>query len=114
MTVDEMAAALGAKIDLNSVFIADGTRTVEEVYTGDLLSDVMGNSADEAVLVTIQAQKNTVAVAVMKDSPAIIICNDRPIPADMLAAVQNEGISLFVTTANQYVVSGNLYAILKM
>jgi hypothetical protein len=112
MTVDEMAAALGSKLSLKSVFIADGSRGVKEVYTGDLLSDVMGNGADEAVLVTIQAQKNTVAVATMKDSPAIIICNDRPIPPDMLAAVQAEGISLFVTTANQYVVSGVLYALL--
>ena len=32
-------------------------------YTSDLLSDVMGNADDGAVLITIQAHKNTVAVS---------------------------------------------------
>jgi hypothetical protein len=109
MTVQEMAKEL----KLCEKFMADADKAVRGAYTSDLLSDVMGNADDEAVLVTIQAHKNTVAVATLKDSPAIIICNDRPVPADMIDAVKTEDISLFVTSDNQFTVSGKLYALLN-
>ncbi|MDR3284433.1 MAG: hypothetical protein LBS97_04560 [Treponema sp.] len=105
MTVGEMAKALG----LSAVYLADEARPVPAAYTSDLLSDAMGNAPDEAALITIQAHKNTVAVATLKDSPAIILCNDRPVPDDMVEAVKSEGISLFVTGDNQFTVSGKLY-----
>jgi hypothetical protein len=108
MTVGEMANALA----LTQIYTADETREVAVAYTSDLLSDVMGNADDEAVLITIQAHKNTVAVATLKDSPAIIICNSRPIADDMVEAVKSEGISLFVTDENQFTVSGKLYRLL--
>jgi hypothetical protein len=108
MTVGEMAQAL----NLVSLNMADETREVTAAYTSDLLSDVMGNADDEAALITIQAHKNTVAVATLKDSPAIIICNSRPIADDMIEAVKSEGISLFVTDENQFAVSGKLYRLL--
>ena len=50
---------------------------IESGYTSDLLSDVMANAEDGSVLITIQAHKNTVAVAVQLDLPAIVICNGR-------------------------------------
>ena len=73
----------------------------------------MGNADDEAVLITIQAHKNTVAVAVLKDSPAIIICNDRPVPEDMLSSAKNEGIAVFVSTENQFTLSGRLFTLFE-
>lgn len=86
---------------------------VKTAYTSDLLSDVMGNAPDECVIITIQAHKNTLAVATLKDSPGIIICNNRPIPDDFLAAAKEEQIAIFVTAKNQYEVSGELYTLLK-
>jgi len=82
-------------------------------YTSDLLSDVMANAIDEGLLITIQAHKNTVAVASLKDLRAIIICNDRAIPEDMIKAAQEEGIAIFVCHENQFIISGKLYSILK-
>jgi hypothetical protein len=82
-------------------------------YTSDLLSDVMGNSPDEAVLITIQAHKNTVAVAVLKDSPAIIICNNRSVPEDMIISAKDENIAVFVSRENQFTVSGRLFSLLE-
>jgi hypothetical protein len=108
MTVGEMAKALA----LTALYSGDATREVAAAYTSDLLSDVMGNADDEAALITIQAHKNTVAVATLKDSPAIIICNSRPIADDMVEAVKSEGISLFVTDENQFTLSGKLYRLL--
>ena len=86
---------------------------VSDVYTSDLLSDVMGNAPDNCILVTIQAHKNTLAVATLKDSPGIIICNNRPVPEDLLKAAIEERIGLFVTEKNQYEVSGLLFGLLN-
>jgi hypothetical protein len=86
---------------------------VSDVYTSDLLSDVMGNAPDGCVLVTIQAHKNTLAVATLKDVPGIIICNNRPVPEDLLEAAIKERVGLFVTEKNQYKVSGLLFELLN-
>lgn len=88
-------------------------KDITGVYTSDLLSDVLANADDNDVLVTIQAHKNTLAVATVKDSPAIIVCNGREIPDDMIEAARNEKIALFSTELNQYQVSGKLYAALN-
>ncbi len=105
MTVSQLPELLGLKT-------VQGTYTDKELkgaYTSDLLSDVMGNAPEESVLITIQAHKNTVAVATLKDMGAIIICNNRPVPDDMTAAAADEHIAVFVSAENQFTVSGKLY-----
>ncbi|MBQ9494154.1 MAG: hypothetical protein IJR50_00775 [Treponema sp.] len=82
-------------------------------YTSDLLSDILGNADEGCVLVTIQAHRNTVAVASTKDCPAIIVCNERAIPVDMIEAAKSERIAIFETSKNQFIVSGMLYDELK-
>lgn len=82
-------------------------------YTTDLLSDAMGKAVDEGILITIQAHKNTVAVAALKDLRAIIICGNRTVPADMIQAAKDEGIGIFRTPENQFTVSGKLYLLLN-
>ncbi len=71
-------------------------------YTSDLLSDVMANADEGSVLITIQAHKNTIAVSSLAGVAAIIICNNRPVPDDMLAAAASEGIAVFQTAENQF------------
>jgi len=71
-------------------------------YTSDLLSDVMANAAEGAALITIQAHKNTVAVASLVGIRAIIVCNNRPVTDDVIEAAKNEGIAVFRTTGNQF------------
>ena len=78
-------------------------------YTSDLLSDVMSKAKEGNALVTIQAHKNTIAVASMLELSAVVICNDRPIPQDMIDAARNENIPLFLTSRTQFEVSGRLY-----
>lgn len=88
-------------------------RDITGGYTSDLLSDAMANAPDNGVLITIQAHKNTVAVGTLKDLAAIIICNNRSVPDDMIKAAREEGIALFVTEENQFTVSGKLYPVLS-
>lgn len=78
-------------------------------YTSDLLSDVMANAKTGDALVTIQAHKNTVAVATLVNSPLIVVCNNRPVQDDMLEAAREEGIAVVRTAFNQYEVSGRLW-----
>ncbi|MDR1804431.1 MAG: hypothetical protein LBQ94_12585 [Treponema sp.] len=109
MTIREAAAALGAQI------IQDEFEDTElsGAYTSDLLSDVMANAKDGGALITIQAHKNTVAVATLVNITLIIICNSRPIPDDMIAAAKDEGIAIVLTKENQYRVSGRLFAMIE-
>lgn len=105
MSFDELLMLLDAR----GAVPAETGRMVEGVYTSDLLSDAMAHAPENGVLVTIQAHKNTVAVATLRDLTAIVICNNRPLPDDMLAAARSEGIGVAVTSLDQYAVSGRLY-----
>jgi hypothetical protein len=77
-------------------------------FTSDLLSDVMANAEEGSVLITIQAHKNTVAVATLVGIPAVIICSSRPVTEDVLEAAGNEGIAVFRTGENQFRTSLNI------
>lgn len=86
---------------------------VEKAYTSDLLSDVMGYAEEESLLITIQAHKNTVAVACQLDMPAILICNGRKIPDDMRDAAAGENITILTTKDNQYTASVKVFLALS-
>ncbi|MDR3249294.1 MAG: hypothetical protein LBT39_10970 [Treponema sp.] len=109
MTIREMAEALGAVVVQGEFEDAPLTGA----YTSDLLSDVMANAKDGGALVTIQAHKNTVAVATLVNITAIVVCNSRPLPDDMLEAAKYEGIAVLLTKENQFTVSGKLYGLLR-
>ena len=108
MTIREIAAALDAKICQNDF----EDTVVTGAYTSDLLSDVMAHAREGGVLVTIQAHKNTVAVATLVNVNCLVICNNRPLPEDMLAAAADEGIAILLTAENQFTVSGKLWNLL--
>lgn len=74
-------------------------------YTSDLLSDVMGNAREKSVLITIQAHKNTIAVARLVGMNAIVLCNGREAPDDMVEAAKANSIALFATDNDQFIVS---------
>jgi len=110
MTIREAAAMLGAEIIQND--FEDSSLT--SAYTSDLLSDVMANAKEGGALITIQAHKNTVAVATLVNISVIILCNNRPVQDnDMLEAAKDEGIAVIRTKENQFTVSGKLYAAIQ-
>lgn len=82
-------------------------------YTSDLLSDVMAHAKVKEVLITIQAHRNTIAVAGLVGAPAVVICNGRPVPEDMIEAARDEGIAIFRTDLNQFETSGRLWKALR-
>jgi hypothetical protein len=109
MTIKEAALMLGAEI-LQGEF---EDKSLTGAYTSDLLSDVMANAKDGGALITIQAHKNTVAVATLVNISLIILCNNRPIQDDMLDAAKDEGVAVIRVRENQFTVSGKLWQALK-
>lgn len=105
MLVSELSAQFG----FESLQDSFEDRELLDGYTSDLLSDVMAKATQDAVLITIQAHKNTVAVASLVGIRAIVLCNARPILDDMVEAAKAEGIALFRTERNQFQVSGLLF-----
>lgn len=85
---------------------------IKNAYTSDLLSDVMANASQESMIISIMAHKNTVAVAVMIDSPAIIICNNKEIPRDMIDAAIKENIAIIRTKDNQFITSYKIHKLI--
>jgi len=71
-------------------------------YTSDLLSDVMANMGEREVLVTIQAHKNTVAVASLVGAAAVVFCHGRTVDSEVIDAAVKERIALFNTPDSQF------------
>ena len=105
MKISEVTAAIGAEICQPEFDDID----VTGAYTSDLLSDVMAHAKDGGALITIQAHKNTVAVATLVNISVIVICNSRPLPEDMLEAAKDEGIAVILSKENQFTVSGKIW-----
>lgn len=109
MKISDLAPSLGVAL-VQGEF---DDREVGSGYTSDLLSDVMANAKADGVLITVQAHKNTVAVASLAGLAAIVVCNGRPVPADMIEAARAEGIALLSTQDPAFEVSGRLWAALR-
>ncbi|MBU0928127.1 MAG: hypothetical protein KKA67_10280 [Spirochaetes bacterium] len=104
---------LSGKFGFEAIYQADGDAALVDGYASDLLSDVMAKAADDSALVTIQAHKNTIAVASLVGIRAVVICNERPVPDDMIEAAKAEAVSIFRTPKTQFEVSGLLYGELR-
>jgi len=81
-------------------------------YASDLLSDVMGNAREGDAWITIQAHKNVIAVATLKDLPVVILVNGiKPDEATMEQGSQ-EKIAIVGSPAGAFEIAGKLYKLL--
>jgi len=106
-------ADLAAKTGYSVVFEGSNDAEINAGYTGDLLSDVMANAASDSALITIQAHKNTIAVATLAGIRVIVLCNGRTAPEDMIQAAKGENIAIFATEKNQFTVSAEISGLIK-
>lgn len=81
-------------------------------YTSDLLSDVMGHADAGHVWITLQAHKNVMAIASLKDLAAIILVKGISPDADTQALSEQEGIPILGTIEEAFEISGRLYALI--
>jgi hypothetical protein len=89
----------------------DLTTEVSGVYVSDLLSDVMANSSEGQLWVTLQVHPNIVAVATLKDLAGIILVNGREPEKETLQKAEEEQIPLMTTRLPTYQLVGKLYGL---
>ena len=81
-------------------------------YTGDLLSDVMGNSKEGYIWITRQVHQNIVAVASLKEHAGIILINSCQPTQETLEKAESEKIPIMVSDLPAFEISGKIYNLL--
>lgn len=109
MTVNDIVEALGLEVVAGRAALG---REVTGGYCGDLLSDVMARAKPKDVWVTIQGHQNIVAVAVLTEVSAVIICGNVQPERDTLERADREGIPILRTSKSAFEVAGKLAALL--
>lgn len=82
-------------------------------YTSDLLSDVIANSKEGNLWITLQTHQNIVAVAKLKDLAGIIIVNNREPDEDTLSKANEENVPILGSGDMAFEVSGVLYELIR-
>jgi len=101
------------KLDLQVLTANSNLETeVSFGYTSDLLSDVIANSQEGQLWITLQIHQNIIAVAKLKDLAGIILVNSRQPDPETLKKAEEENITLMSTKDTAFVTSGKLYQLL--
>lgn len=86
-------------------------REVTGGYASDLLSDVLANSEEGNLWITLQIHQNIVGVASMKDLAGIILVNNREPEPETLEKAEAEGLPIMVTEMPTFELIGKLYSL---
>jgi len=86
-------------------------REVTGGYSSDLLSDVLANSRQGNVWITLQIHQNIVAVASMKEIIGIILVNGREPEQETIEKAETEDIPIMVTDLTAFELIGRLYGL---
>lgn len=77
-------------------------------YSSDLLSDVLANSREGDLWITLQVHRNIVAVASMKGLAGIILVGGREPEDDTIEKAEQEGIPVMVSGLPAFELIGRL------
>jgi len=80
-------------------------------YASDLLSDVMANSREGDLWVTLQVHPNIIAVATLKDLAGIIIVQGRNPEEQTMEKARQEGVPLMVSELQAFELIGRLHGL---
>lgn len=78
-------------------------------YVSDLLSDVMANSKEGYIWITLQGHPNIVAVAVLKELAGIVIINGRQPEEETIKKAKAENIPIMTSNLTAFELVGKLY-----
>ena len=84
-------------------------REITGGYASDLLSDVLANSKEGNVWVTLQVHHNIIGVASMKDLAGIILVNGREPEPETIKKAETENIPVMVSEMPTFELVGKLY-----
>ena len=98
MTVKELSDRMG----LVPLAMPGPDREVLSGYAGDLLSWVMGRAPSDAAWVTIMTNVNIVAVAMLRDVAAVIVCESAEVGEDIIARAKEQEVNLLLSKGGIY------------
>ena len=100
------------KLNLEVRVAADKLATeVRSGYVSDMLSDVLANSEENDLWITLQIHPNIVAIASMKGLSGIVIINGREPEEETVKRAEEKGIPIMISQMTAFELSGRLYAL---
>lgn len=111
MKIENIVQALELEVKCGKDYL---NREVTGGYTGDLLSDVMGNAREGYIWITRQVHQNIVAVASLKELAGIILINSCQPAPDTLEKAEAEKIPVMVSGLPAFEISGQIYNLLTL
>lgn len=85
-------------------------REIKGGYASDLLSDVMANTKEGDIWITLQGHPNIVAVAKLKEIAGIILVNDRRPEQETLKKAKLEEVPILTSALPCFELIGKLHA----
>jgi predicted transcriptional regulator len=110
MKVKELAERLNLEVMAGSSGL---DREITWAYMSDLLSDVMGNSREGHLWITMQTHINVVAVATLKDHSAVVMVSGNRPPGEVAAKAEEEGLPLLCTEEPAFDIAGKIFLLLS-
>ncbi len=108
MKVAEAAKQLGGTLVAAK---AAAEREILGGYASDLLSDVMANSHEGDIWITLQKHVNIVAVAQLNGLAAIVLVNGRQPEPETLARAEEMEVPIISTPMQAFDAAGVLYSL---
>jgi hypothetical protein len=71
--------------------------TIEGIYTGDLLSYVMGNGEPKQAWVTMQTHQNVIAICSLKEFSVLIIVDGNTLDEEALQSAKDNDVNVIVS-----------------
>lgn len=102
------------KLSLNVLSNNEGLQNViSGGYVSDMLSDVLANSKEGNIWITLQTHQNTVAIASVRNLAGIIIVNKRQPDEETLKKAEQEKITIMTTPLSAFEVVGRIYKLVE-
>ena len=86
-------------------------KEIQGGYASDLLSDVMGNSHEGDIWITMQKHVNIVAVAQLNNLAAIVLVNGREPEPDTAVRADEIGVPIISTPLQAFDAAGVLFGL---
>lgn len=80
-------------------------------YVSDLLSNVMGQSTEGHIWITMQGHPNITAVASLLNLACIIVAGGSAVEAATIAKANDNNVIIFTSDESSFELTGKLYAL---
>ena len=102
-----------SKLNLEVINLSSPDTEIGGVYSGDLLSWVMGRLNYSDAWITIMNNVNVIAVATLAEASCVILCENSEIDADVIKKAQENSINLLRTSKTAFEISCLLGSVLN-